>query len=440
MKFCASYTFFLFINNSYFRSKFTRNYALKILYNIGIDVYAQLVRLASCFNPKAKLFHDGRKGLLKNIKESVNTTSPIIWVHCSSVGEFEQARPVIEWYKSEKPGFKILLTFFSPSGYEQYKKYALADWVFYLPLDKSSNVKEFISIVKPVKAIFVKYEFWYNYLTQLKKNGIPTYIISAIFRPSQHFFKWYGSFFREMLQCYTKLFVQDEQSVSLLKSAGVSQNVILSGDTRFDRVNKIASQSKDLPLIERFSKDRFVVVAGSSWEPDEELIAEVIKNFSKIKLILAPHEVSEQRVEGIKKLFSGKRVLVITDLEKQNIDDINFDADILIVNKYGILSSIYKYGKVAYVGGGFGVGIHNVLEAATYSVPVIFGPNYSKFKEARDLLKLGGAYTVSDKTQLYNIFNSFVVAPSEIELKGKISGKYVKDNLGATIKIITEIE
>lgn len=413
---------------------------MKLLYNIGIDLYAQAIKIAANFNPKAKLFHIGRKGLLNKIKDSVTHSAPIIWVHCSSVGEFEQARPLIEWYKKYMPNYKIVLTFFSPSGYEQYNKYAFVDWVFYLPLDKRSYAKEFIAIVKPTKAIFVKYEFWYNYLTLLKENNIPTYIISAIFRPSQHFFKWYGSFFRQMLDCYTNLFVQDSQSVSLLESVGIRDNVILSGDTRFDRVYEIVSQSKDFPIIEKFSADKLVIVAGSSWEPDEEIIASVSNNFSKIKLIIAPHEVSNTRVEGIKKLFKDKKVLVLTDLEK---DDSNVDykgADVLIVNKYGILSSIYKYGSIAYIGGGFGVGIHNILEAATYSMPVIFGPNYSKFKEARDLLALKGAFTITERTHLYNILNNFLIAPADIKVKGEICGNYVKNNLGATDKIIKNIE
>ena len=245
-------------------------------------------------------------------------------------------------------------------------------------------MKEFLDIVKPSKAIFVKYEFWFNYLTELKKRNIPTYIISAIFRPSQYFFKWYGSFFRQMLNCYSLLFVQDKQSVELLNSIGIKDNVVLSGDTRFDRVNKIASTSKDFPQIEKFTNDKFSIVAGSTWMPDNELLASVVKNFSKIKLIIVPHEISEEGTTKIKTLFNDSNVIVMSELDDTTPLDVYVKADVLIIDKYGLLSSVYKYASMAYIGGGFGTGIHNTLEAATYSIPVVFGPNYFKIKESID--------------------------------------------------------
>lgn len=370
-------------------------------------------------------------------------------MHCSSVGEFEQARPIIEWYKSEKKGYKILLTFFSPSGYELRKNYEHADWVFYMPADTTSNAVKFINTVRPAKAIFIKYEFWYNYLRELKRNNIETYIVSAIFRPSQHFFKWYGSFFRKMLKCYTKIFVQDEQSYRLLESIGVAENAMICGDTRFDRVYKITQSSKEFPVIAEFAKDAFTIVAGSSWDPDEEIIAKVMKNFPRTKLILAPHEIRKERIDHVMEIFKGFKVLKFSgfsssgtntaDITEENINALH-DANVLIIDCIGILSSIYRYGKFAYIGGGFGVGIHNILEAATYACPVVFGPNYRKFKEANDLIALGGAASIGNSSEFYSLLQTYVNVPSAIKEKGDICGKYVQDNLGSTQKVVSQIE
>lgn len=426
---------------------------MRFLYNIGLLLYLFLVRLVSNFNPKAKLFCSGRKELLNKIKKEVDHEQPIIWIHCSSVGEFEQARPVIEWYKKEQPEYKILLTFFSPSGYELRKNYELADWIYYMPLDTQKNARIFVEIVRPVKAIFIKYEFWYNYLNELSCNGAQIFIVSAIFRPTQMFFKWYGAFFRQMLKCYTKIFVQDEQSRDLLLSIGIKDNVFISGDTRFDRVYQITQNSREFPLIKRFSEGCFTVVAGSTWEPDETILFEVIKHFQNVKLILAPHEIHKERIDKlVKTLGDTHKILKFSDFDKKFssgkspqcdilsvLDDALLQSDILIIDCLGILSSIYRYGQLAYIGGGFGVGIHNILEAATYSMPVVFGPNYQKFKEARDLVELGGAVSVSQKCGLYDLLDKYVNSEGARSEKGKVCGDYVKKNLGATHKVVSNL-
>lgn len=421
---------------------------MNFLYTIGIYFYWFSVNIAAIFNNKARLFRDGRKELLEKIQKEVsNSSGEIIWVHCSSVGEFEQARPIIEWIKINRPDYKILITFFSPSGYELRKNYDKADWVFYMPIDTARNARRFISIVKPSKAIFIKYEFWYNYLRTLKKEKIETYIVSAIFRQSQIFFKWYGFFFKKMLFCFTRLFVQDKASAELLESIGISDNVIISGDTRFDRVDSIARKSKDLPIVEAFAKGSFTIIAGSTWYPDEYIIAEVLKNFSKVKLVLVPHEIHEAHLEKILQVFSSYKVARYTDIEKlmaggENTDKINeilSASNVFIIDTIGMLSAIYKYGQCAYIGGGFGVGIHNILEAATYGIPVMFGPNYRKFREARDLIKLGGAFPVRADKELYNVLTDLVISKPVPDSFGGICRKYVESNLGATEKVAGSI-
>lgn len=427
---------------------------MRFLYNIGIRTYIGLTGIASLFNPKAKLFYKGQKGVIGKIRKTISHDAPIIWVHCSSVGEFEQARPIIEWYKAENRRYRILLTFFSPSGYELRKNYDKADWVFYMPADTSSNARKFIETVKPAKAIFIKYEFWYNYLHELKQHNIETYIVAAIFRPTQHFFKWYGAFFRKMLGCYTRLFVQDRQSADLLAGIGVSENVMICGDTRFDRVYKITQNSKEFPVIAEFAKESFTFVAGSSWEPDEEIIAKVMRNFPRTKLIIAPHETRKERVAALMERFKGFRIARFSDfinicggMAGSNGDEVPQEAkarlqeaNVLIIDCVGILSSIYRYGKFAYIGGGFGVGIHNILEAATYGCPVVFGPNHKKFKEATELLALKGATSINNATDFYSLLKTYVNAPNAIKEKGDICGKYVQENLGATLKVVSQIE
>jgi len=412
---------------------------LRFLYNIVIGIYSALISFAALFNHKAGLFRQGRKGVLKRIAGEINHSKPIIWFHCSSVGEFEQARPLIEWYKENRKEYSILLTFFSPSGYEMRKNYPLADWIYYLPMDTTRNASKFLEIVSPAKAIFIKYEFWYNYLSQLQKRGIETYIVSAIFRKDQVFFKPYGGLFRKMLRSFTALFVQDRMSLELLKDIGISSNVTICGDTRFDRVNQITSSSREFPVISKFSGNSFTILAGSTWPPDEEILAASVKNFSKVKLVIAPHEIHKEHISKIQEMFKGYRVLKFSeckDLEDTALEN----ANVLIIDCMGILSSIYRYGSFAYIGGGFGVGIHNILEAATYGIPVAFGPKYHKFKEARDLVALQGASSVRSQEEFYSLLDKLVKNRNVVEERGKICLKYVQDNLGATKKIISIME
>ena len=412
---------------------------MSVLYNIAIWCYGVLIGVVGLFNNKAKLFSQGRKGLLKKIAAEVDHSAPIVWFHCSSVGEFEQARPLIEWYKENATNYKILLTFFSPSGYEMRKNYPLADWIYYLPVDTASNARKFLDAVKPEKAVFIKYEFWYNYLNELRKRGIKTYIVSAIFREEQVFFKPWGGLFRKMLSSFTALFVQDELSGKLLESIGIKDNVIICGDTRFDRVNQITASSKEFPAISKFSKDSFTILAGSTWPPCEEILAATVKNFSKVKLVIAPHEIHKEHIAKILETFKGYKLVKFSDI-KDDSDPRLESSNVLLIDCMGILSSIYRYGDFAYIGGGFGVGIHNILEAATYGIPVAFGPKYQKFKEARDLVALQGATPVRSQEEFYALLDKLVKNKPVREERGKVCLDYVKKNLGATEKIIGIIE
>ncbi len=408
---------------------------MTFLYKTGIAVYAVLIQIFSVFNPKAALFIKGRKNWKEKLAEEIEKNSEYIWFHCSSLGEFEQGRPVIEELKQRFPEFKIVLTFFSPSGYEIRKNYPLADVVAYLPLDTKQNAQSFLELVKPVKAFFVKYEFWYFYITELKNRGIPLYVISAIFRAEQQFFKTtpWGKWYRKMLGNVTHLFVQNEKSGELLLSIGLS-NFTVSGDTRFDRVAAIAGSSKELPIVEKFKEKSLLLVAGSTWKPDEELLAAFINQNSEVKLIIAPHEVSEVNINRITGLLKKPAVL----LSKASGSEIG-SYQILIIDSIGILSSVYRYGSFAYIGGGFGVGIHNILEAATFGLPIVFGPNYKKFKEAVDLTSEGGALSVSNFNELRNALNNLANNRNELTKASEICKNYVAKNVGSTKHIINKV-
>ena len=346
---------------------------MTILYLVGIRIFHLLVIIVSPFNSKAKLWLKGRKRIFRSLKKGVKQDDKILWFHCASLGEFEQGRPVIELFKKEYPNHKILLTFYSPSGYEIRKNYEYADCVYYLPLDTPVNAKLFLDIVKPEAVFFVKYEFWYFFLREIGKRNIPLYLVSGIFRKNQRFFKSYGIKSKKMLRWFTHFFVQNEESKQLLNSINL-KNVSVTGDTRFDRVYKIAQQSKYLPLIKKFAEKSPVIVAGSTWRPDEELIIEYF-NYTKnpFKIIIAPHEIHKENIlRIIDSIKSDKKVLRYSEAQEDNIEN----ADILIIDSIGILSSVYKYGTIAYIGGGFGKGIHNILEAATFGLPIVFGPNY----------------------------------------------------------------
>ncbi|TKB98089.1 3-deoxy-D-manno-octulosonic acid transferase [Pedobacter cryotolerans] len=398
------------------------------IYNIGIRLYGFLLQIAALFNPKAKLFVNGRKDIWQQLASKTNPNDQPIWFHFASLGEFEQGRPVLETLKTNKPEQKIIVTFFSPSGYEIRKNYALAD-VFYLPLDTPKNAERFISIVNPQQAIFTKYEFWFHYFNELHKKQIPLYLISGIFRPNQTFFKWYGSFYREILTYVSHFFVQNKESVDLLKSIGISQ-VSLSGDTRFDRVYENAQHPKKLELIEQFCGDAKVFICGSTWLPDEKLLVSLTKKHPDWKFIIAPHEIGQSHIQEIEELFP--KAIKFSILSSQFSEN---TPQILIIDNIGMLSSLYQYGKLAYIGGGFGVGIHNTLEAAAFGLPVIFGPKFDKFQEAKDLIKIDAAKSISTESELLTAFENFK-ANEEASAAAK---KYVEQQKGATEMIIEKI-
>ncbi|WP_343533724.1 glycosyltransferase N-terminal domain-containing protein [Pedobacter sp.] len=399
------------------------------LYNISMLIYGLLVRLASLFNAKAKLFVDGRKGIFEHIAAKVNANERPIWFHFASLGEFEQGRPVLERIKSSKPNEKIIVTFFSPSGYEIRKNYALADGIFYLPLDTIAKANRFVKLVNPKMAIFTKYEFWPNYFKALARQNIPLYIISGIFRPNQIFFKTYGGFYRNVLKCVKHFFVQNEESAMLLKSIGIN-NVDISGDTRFDRVYENSQTPKHLPLIEKFCGEAPVLIAGSTWPEDEKLLVHLAAKNPNWKLIIAPHEIHEAHINAIADLFPNS-----LRFSKLNIEaTAEIGSQVLIIDNIGMLSSLYQYGKIAYIGGGFGVGIHNTLEAAAFSLPVIFGPNYQKFQEAKDLIEIGAAKSINNAEELIAAFEYYLTHES-----GILAKNYVAHQKGATEMIIKKI-
>ncbi|MDR1405958.1 MAG: 3-deoxy-D-manno-octulosonic acid transferase, partial [Prevotellaceae bacterium] len=380
---------------------------MRWLYNMGVYLYSLIIWAAAPCNKKANLFYRGRKHWRKRLQAVGRDGAPVGWFHCASLGEFEQGRPLMEAYRERFPAHKILLTFFSPSGYEVRKNCSVADWVFYLPLDTPRNARRFVATVKPAVAIFIKYDFWYNLLRSLKKQGVPVYVVSAIFRPSQVFFKRYGGFFREMLRACRCLFVQNDASGDLLASIGVT-NVFVTGDTRFDRVWKLAQTPKQLPVIENFAAGRPTIIAGSTWPADEEKLAAAFAEMpADAGLVIVPHEIYEDRLEAIEKRFApfgAARYSAITGARetKNGAGEAASLAAyrILVLDTVGMLSSVYRYGTVAYIGGGFGAGIHNTLEAAVYGLPVVFGPNCRRFREAGDLIAQGGAASYATASEL----------------------------------------
>ncbi len=405
---------------------------ITLLYNLGIRLYSLVLILVSPFNTKAKLLREGRRNTLRQLA-GITFEEPVVWVHAASLGEFEQGRPIIEAIKKEHPHYKVVLSFFSPSGFEIRKNYDLADWVCYLPADTKRYARRFIEAIQPEKVFFIKYEFWYHYLTYLKKKSIPVYGVSTIFRREQTFFKGYGLWFRKMLACFEKFYVQDEVSGALLTEIGFT-NYAVAGDTRFDRVSDIAKASADVELARRFvdGADK-VIVAGSTWGPDEDILIDYLHNEGKnVKLIIAPHEIHD---EHIRQIESKLKVHFFT-YANPPADPQNFQ--VMIVNTMGMLSAIYKYGQVAYIGGGFGRGIHNTLEAATYGMPVFFGPNYRKFKEARDLIEREAAFSINAKDAFSQQMNKIWSDKKYLESLSKNAGKYVAEMCGATRLIMEE--
>ncbi len=415
---------------------------MRLLYNLSIYLYIFYIRVGSLFNAKAKLMIAGRKSLFDKLKQQLKNSqlltpnSKLIWFHCASLGEFEQGRPLMEKLKLQQPDVKILLTFFSPSGYEIRKNYAGADFVFYLPMDTPSNAKKFIEIVNPKKVFFVKYEFWFNYLAELKNKNIPTYLVSGIFREDHHFFKSTGGWFRKQLNSFTHFFLQDEKSMDLLNSIGY-KNSTLCGDTRFDRVSEVARNVKQIDLVKLFVGDFKIIILGSSWSDDEKIVANSRFQISDppagrigFKLIIAPHEIDEKHLTNIETQFSDA-CLRYSNANEKNISQ----AQILIIDNIGMLSSLYQYGSVAFVGGGFRKGIHNILEAATFGLPVIFGPNYQKFTEAKELIKLGGAFSIKDVSEFEKTMQ-LLSDEQVLKTASQISRMYVQGRVGATEKIL----
>ena len=393
------------------------------------------VAIASLFNKKVKKMWAGERQAVKVLKEKVDPEARYIWFHAASLGEFEQGRPLIEHLRETHPEYKILLTFFSPSGYEVRKNYEGADIICYLPLDTIRNARRFLRAVKPVMAFFIKYEFWYNYLHILQHRGVPTYSVSSIFRPDQIFFQWYGRQYGRVLKCFTHFFVQNMESKALLAKLGIT-DVDVVGDTRFDRVLQIKEASKQLPIVEQFTAHaQKVFVAGSSWLPDEEIFIKYFDIHKDWKLIIAPHVISDEHLSQIFELLKGRRVVRYTEATEENVKD----AEVLIIDCFGLLSSIYHYGTVSYVGGGFGVGIHNVLEAAVWDIPVAFGPNNKHFQEAQGLMLVQGGFEIKDYQSFRDLMMRFETDAFFLQNAGENAGAFVKSRAGATAKVMENV-
>ena len=404
-----------------------------MVYNLIIYLYLLGVAVYSRFNEKVRKMWRGEREAFKILREKVDPNAKYVWFHAASLGEFEQGRPLMEQLRQDHPEYKILLTFFSPSGYEVRKNYEGADIITYLPLDTITNARRFLRTVRPVMAFFIKYEFWYNYLHILKHRHIPVYSVSSIFRPDQVFFKWYGRQYGRVLNCFTHFFVQNTISKELLAKIGIT-NVTIVGDTRFDRVLQIKEAARQLPVVEAFKQDYKVFVAGSSWPPDEEIFIRYFNEHKDWKLIIAPHVIGEHHLEQIEKLLAGRKIVRYKDAKE---DDVKA-ADVLIINCYGLLSSIYHYGDVAYVGGGFGVGIHNLLEAAVWDVPVFFGPNNQKFQEAQGLKKNGG-FEIHDYEEFERQMSRLASDAQYLKEQGQLAGQFVKGQAGATAKVLGSV-
>ena len=419
---------------------------MRWLYKLFIQLYYFGILLASLFSAKARMWISGRKGLLPEMQRAAiqhagtGEKRPLIWFHCASLGEFEQGRPVLERFRSEHPGWCILLTFFSPSGYEVRKNYAGADWVFYLPLDTASNVCKFLDIWKPQMAVFVKYEYWFTYITALHKRQIPMVVISAIFRDNQYFFRFWGAWFRKQLRLIKCFFVQDEASAALLKAYGI-ENAVVGGDTRFDRVWRLRHSPEAFSEVAAFTGDDPVMIAGSTWPKDEQALSPLLKDKSlSMKFIIAPHEVNEERLRCIEAL-AGKQSIRHSRLAafRAGPGSNHQSERVLIIDSVGKLSHLYQYGNVAFVGGGFGQGIHNILEAATFGLPVFFGPNYHKFAEARELVQLGSAFKINTGDELQTQVKALLADKKQLQQCTTTCLNYVESRKGATDVIIKHL-
>jgi len=410
---------------------------MSFIYNILVLVAGLALRIIALFNKKIKLFVDGRKETFSKLENSILKNDKVIWFHCASLGEFEQGRPIFEKLKQKHPNYKFVLTFFSPSGYEVRKNYDVADVVCYLPLDTKSNAKEFLDIVHPKLVVFVKYEFWPNILNELNTKGIKTILISGIFRESQSFFKWYGGWMRKSLKAFQHFFVQDKNSENLLQKINF-KNVTVSGDTRFDRVYEITKQDNQLDFVEKFKQDKYTIVAGSSWKDDEGLLVEYINNSAteNEKFIIAPHNINSEAIQLLKKSIIKKTILY-SEKEGENLAE----YQVLIIDTIGILTKIYSYADIAYVGGGYTKsGVHNVLEPATFGIPIVIGPNYFKFNEAIELIKEEACFSVDNSQKLSVLLKMFFNEKQNRITAGDKSLNYVVGKTGATNKILNYLE
>ena len=419
-----------------------------MIYNIVIYFVLFGIAVASLFNEKVRKMWRGEREAFKILKQKVDPDARYVWFHAASLGEFEQGRPLMERIRKDHPQYKILLTFYSPSGYEVRKNYEGADIICYMPVDTRLNAIRFLRLVRPVMAFFIKYEFWSNFLHILKHRGVPTYSVSSIFRENQVFFKWYGKSYANVLRCFTRFFVQNEESKRLLESIGIT-DVDVVGDTRFDRVLQIKEAAKQLPICEAFRKgtvsasaealpkeDYKVFVAGSSWPPDEEIFIRFFNEHKDWRLLIAPHVIAEEHLKLILSLIKSKRVVRYT----QTTPEEAAEADVLIIDCFGLLSSMYNYGDVAYVGGGFGVGIHNTLEAAVWNMPVIFGPNNKKFQEAQGLLKSGGGFEIHNFEEFEGLISSMMNDEAFLKSAGEKAGAFVASLSGATDKVLAKVK
>ena len=402
------------------------------LYNLVISTAGFFLKIVALFSPKIKLFVEGRKNVFAILEKEIKPSDKTIWFHSASLGEYEQGLPVIEKIKDKYPSHKIIITFFSPSGYEVRKNNNVADVTVYLPLDTKRNAKRFLKLVHPEKAFFIKYEFWLNYLKELETEKIPTYLVSGIFRDSQMFFKWYGGFYKKALIAFSYFFVQNESSKQKIEAIGF-HNVIVSGDTRFDRVNAILERDNSLEFIEKFKNNQTTIVIGSSWPKDEALLAEYINQApEEVKFIIAPHNIKADQISSLKSQIVKSSILFS---EKDDADFAN--SQVFIIDTVGLLTKIYSYGTIAYVGGGFGnPGIHNILEPATFGIPIVIGPNYSNFAEAVQLVALKGCLVISNIEELKFNLDRLINDKNFLNEKSSICRKYIKDNIGASKAIM----